>query len=139
MTLQVNADHRIPVVLRHVEAHAIAQDARVVDEHVELTVRFDGLSDQALRSRPRGDVVVVGRRDSAFRFDLVDDGLRRSPRVSGPVELSAEIVDDDLGSLGRHHQRVRTTETAARTGHDRYLAVENAHVLSPREIGMRPS
>src|SRR5215472_7056303 len=41
--LQVDGYHRVPLRLRHVEEHAVAQDPRDVDEDVEPAPRLDGL------------------------------------------------------------------------------------------------
>jgi hypothetical protein len=46
VALEVDVDDRVPLGLVHVEAHLVAQDAGVVDEHVEPSERVDGLGDE---------------------------------------------------------------------------------------------
>ena len=41
--LEVHLDDRVPLLLGHVDEHAVAQDAGVVDEHVEVAEGVDGL------------------------------------------------------------------------------------------------
>ena len=36
--VQVGVDDRVPVVARHLEEHAVARDAGVVDQHVDRAV-----------------------------------------------------------------------------------------------------
>ena len=49
--LQVDADHRVPLVLGHREDHPVAQDPGVVDEHVEAAEQVDRLAAPARRRR----------------------------------------------------------------------------------------
>ena len=48
---QVHLDHGVPLVDRHVDQHAVAQDARVVHQHVEAAEGVDGRLDQPARAR----------------------------------------------------------------------------------------
>ena len=63
--LQVHLDHRVPLGLGHVDEHPVAQDAGVVDQHVELAEARDRLPDQALGAGEVADVVAVGDRLAA--------------------------------------------------------------------------
>ena len=48
VSLQVHADHRVPLLFARREQHAVADEARVVDEHVEAAERVDrGLHEPA--------------------------------------------------------------------------------------------
>ena len=127
MALQVHVDDRIPLGLVHVEAHLVAQDARVVDEHVEATERVDGLLHHLLGARPRGDAVVVRGGAAARGGDLVDDLLRRCRVGAVAVGASAEVVDDDRRAFGGEQQRVTTADAAPGAGDDGDLAVEQTH------------
>ena len=80
--LQVHLDDGVPLGLAHVGQHAVAQDAGVVDQHVEAAVGVDGLGDDALGAAPVADVVGVGHRLAAGGDDLVDDLLRPVRRRS---------------------------------------------------------
>jgi hypothetical protein len=75
--LQVHGDDRVPLLLGHVDEHAVAQDAGVVDDRVQVAERLDRGVDEALRALPRGDAVAVRDRLAAHALDLVDDLLRR--------------------------------------------------------------
>jgi hypothetical protein len=61
----------------HVDEHAVAQDAGVVDEDVEVTERLDRRVDERLGTVPVGDVVAVGDGLPAEGADLLGDLLGR--------------------------------------------------------------
>ena len=90
----VDLEDEVPVLVLHVLEADVAQDAGVVDEHVDAAEGLDGGLDDLLAVV---DAVVVG------------DGL-----AAGGLDL----VDDDIGSLGRrscqqvkgaHHQSIINT------------------------------
>jgi hypothetical protein len=75
-TLDVDVVDEIPVRLLHVLEADIAQDAGIVDEHIDAPKGIDGRLDDGLSILHR---VVVGDRFAACGADLVDDlvgGLR---------------------------------------------------------------
>ena len=117
VALQVDVDDVVPLLLRHRHEHAVAQDAGVVDQHVEVAEGVDRGADQRLAAVPARDVVV--RRDglAAGGADL----------LGGLLRDLAEVVDDDLGALGREQARVLAPEAAAGAGDDRDPAVECPH------------
>ena len=127
VTLQVHGDHRVPLLLGHVEAETIAEDAGVVDHDVETAVVVERLVDQRLATGPRRDVVDVGHRIAAGGDDLVDHLLGR-PRV-GPRSIgrATHVVDHHAGAFARQKLRLFPADAAPGTGHQRHLAVEAAH------------
>lgn len=88
VALEVDADDRVPLVLAHREDHPVAQDARVVDQDVELSVGGDGQLHEFSRLFVVGDVSEVGGRPAARRTDLGGDLLGgaadASPEPSRP-------------------------------------------------------
>src|SRR6185437_3617755 len=98
--LQLTGDDVVPLLLGHVHEHAVAEDAGVVDQAVDLAVGVDGGVEQGLGTGHRPDVVRPGHRLPAGRHDLVDDGLgdgRVGPRAVG---LAADVVHDHPAALG---------------------------------------
>ena len=65
MTLEVDGDDGVPLLLGHVDQHAVAQDPGVVDQHVEVAERLHGGVDHPLAALPDGDGVGVGDRLAA--------------------------------------------------------------------------
>ena len=124
----MTASHSASVMLM---IDAVAQDAGVVDEHVQVAERVDRLLHEALRAVPVGDVLAVDDRLAAQRLDLVDHLHRRARVAAVAVHVAAEIVDDDLGALAREQQRVLAAEAAPRAGDDRDPSVECTHDPSP--------
>ena len=55
----MDGDDRVPLGLGHVEDHAIAQDARDVDQDVDATELADGLLDHLGRVVEVGDVAAL--------------------------------------------------------------------------------
>src|SRR5262245_7510916 len=90
--LQVDRDDRVPVVLGHVEDHAVAQDASAVDDHVDLAVLSDARLDQVGALLGVRDVPVVGDRQAPGRLDLVDDLLGRPRVLALPLQRRAEVA-----------------------------------------------
>ena len=121
VALEVDVDDDVPLLLGHRHEHAVAEDAGVVDEHVEAPEGVDRGADQRLAAVPVGDVVV--RRDG-----LAAGGADLGGRLLGDV---AEVVDDDLGALGGEQQGVLAPEPAAGAGDDRDPAVECPHGAAP--------
>src|SRR6218665_2600367 len=67
---QMDADHRIEVCDVHVDERLVAQDAGVVDQHIERTERGDRGLDQPPCALPVGHVVGVGNGLAAQGADL---------------------------------------------------------------------
>src|SRR5437016_2247040 len=111
---QVDADHGVEVLDAHVEDHAIAQDARVVDNDVDIAKLVDGGLKQVLRAVEVGDVIAVGDGLAAHLADKIDDFAGGAGRAAAAVELGADVVDDDLGTLSGEFEGVLAAEAAAR-------------------------
>ncbi len=118
MTLQVDVDDAVPLLLGHVDENAVPQDAGVVDEDVEIAEGFDGGVDEPLAALPVAHVIGIGQSLAAHLLDLVDDLLRRAAVVTRPVDGAAEVVHDDLGALAGKEQRVLAADAATGAGDD---------------------
>src|SRR5205823_7794777 len=70
--LQVHGDDRVPLLLAHVEDHAVAQDAGAGDERVEAAPPLEGRADEARGAVPGGDRVGVRDGLAAGAADLLD-------------------------------------------------------------------
>ena len=114
VTLEVDVDDRVPLLLGHVEAHLVPEDPGVVDEHVEAAELVDRLRDQRLPAVPGGDVVEVRDGPTAGGDDLVGDLLGRALVRALAARLAAEVVHDDRGTLGREQQRLGPADAATR-------------------------
>ena len=122
----MNVDHRVPLVLLHVHEHAVAEDARVVDEDVQAAELVDRLLDHPLRAGEVGDVLAVRDRFAAERLDLADDVVSRAFVRAFAGERGAEVVDDDLRARARA-QRVLAADSTAGAGDDRDLPTQIGH------------
>ena len=135
MALQVDGDDRIPLFLGHVHEHAVAQDARVVDEDVELAECLDRGVDHSLATLPARDVVAVRDRLAAHLLDLVHDLLGRRLVATGAVGVAPEVVDDDLGAFRGKEQRMLPADAAPGTRDDRNAPLESPHEPTPLTDG----
>ncbi len=122
----------VEVLRRHREHHAVAQDAGVVHQHVELAEVLDRGVDDVLRAVEVGDAVVVRDGFAAPLDDDVDDVVGGAlVAFAFAAHRSAEVVDDDLGTVIGEHDRFAAADAVARSGDDRHLAVEHAHLRGP--------
>src|ERR1700736_1661618 len=122
--LEMDAEDRVEVLLAHVEDHAVAQDSGVVDHDVELAEVVQRALDDALGGLEIADALEVGARFAAEAADFFDPFLRRRARLAGPVEVAAEIVDHDLGSLPGQQQRFFAADTASGARDDRDFPIK---------------
>ena len=72
---------------------------------------------------PIGDAVGVGERRAAGGLDLRDHRLGRAPARAFAADLAAQIVDHQLGALGRQQQRHLAADAAARARDQGHLAL----------------
>ncbi len=131
VTLQVHAHDAVPLVLGHVHDDAVAQDAGVVHQHVQVTERVDGLLDEATGAVPVGDVLAVDDGLAAHGADVVDGLLGGGGVGTATLLVAAEIVDHDLGALAREQQRVLAPEPATRAGDDGDATLQCTHDHDP--------
>ena len=109
---QVRGDDVVPVVVGHAGDEAVARDAGVVDEHVQVA----RLLDEPLRLLGIADVGLDGR-----AADLARDLLR----LVGP----GAVADDDLGARARELGGDRAADAARRSGDERALALERGEAV----------
>ena len=131
MAAEVDPHDGVPLLLRHVGEHPVPQDAGIIDEDVEVTEGAHGLIDEALRTLPVRDVVVVGDRLATGGDDLVDDLLGGRRVGASPVRVAAEVVDDDLGALPGEKEGVLPTDASSRAGDDGDATLESVHESTP--------
>jgi hypothetical protein len=73
--VEVKVMRRVPLLLGHVEDHALAQDPRAADDDVEVAEATEGGVHDRLAAGHRGAALRVGDRPAAKRLDLRDHGL----------------------------------------------------------------
>ncbi len=127
VALQVHRDHGVPLLLRHVHEHAVAEDPRVVHEDVEPAVAVDRPLHELLGRAEVGHVRVARHRLAAVGHDLVDDLLGRACVLALSCERAPQVVDDDPRARPRQSERVVTPDAAPGAGHDRHLPLERRH------------
>ena len=131
MALHVHLDDGIPLRLGHVDHHPVAQDARVVDQHVQVAERFDGLVDHALRALPVGDAVAVGdclaTHGLDLRHNLACGALVGARAVGG----AAEVVDHDFRPFRCHQQGMLAADAPAGASDQDDTSVKCTHVVLP--------
>ena len=115
---------------RHAVEDAVAQDAGVVHDDVDLAVGIHGGSDDALGGAPVGHAIGVddGLALAVEGLDFADNLLRRRCVTALAVDRGANVVDDDLGAILRHDERDRPADAAPRAGDNGNLAFK--HLLA---------
>src|SRR3984893_14795594 len=120
----MDVEDSVEILFAHVEDHAVAQDAGVVDRDVELAEVVQRALDDALGGLEIADALEVGDRLAAEAADFLDNVLGRRTRLAGSLETAAEIVDHDLGSLPGQQQRFCAADTASSACDDRDFPIK---------------
>ena len=136
VTLQVDPDGDVPLILAAAHDHAVAHHAGVVDHDIEPAERVDGRLDQALGAIPVGDIVAIGDGRATPRPDQVDHLAGRAARRTGAVELGADVVDHDHRALVGELQGVAPADAPAGAGDDHDTSLTD-HVLASKERAAR--
>ncbi len=131
VALQVDGDDVVPLLLRHVHQHPVAQDAGVVHEDVEIAERLDGRIDQPLTALPIGDAVAVGDGFPAHRLDLLGHRFGGRLVVATAVGGTPEVVHDHLRAFSGEQQRMLAANATSRAGDDGDPAFERSHAVLP--------
>src|SRR5581483_7758734 len=132
--LEVHGDHEVEVLLGHPGDHPVADDARVVDDGVEVAVGVDGAGDEppdAVEVVHRGG---VGAGPPTHLLDLGDDlvGRRFTDRLA--VQPGAKVVHDHRRTVAGELEAVLAAETPATACHDHHPVVEHPHGAAPRIV-----
>ena len=105
---------------------AVAQDAGVGDDDVDLAEGVDRGLDDRLAALGGVDAVRVGDGFAAGRLDLLDDLVGHlAAGLAFAVAAAAEVVDDDLGAARGEEQAWERPEAAAGAGDDGDAAIES--------------
>ena len=129
---EVHRNDRVPLVARHLHKGLVAQDARVVDQNVDAAEGVERALRDARSTLFGRHVVEVGHGLAARRSNLLRNHLGCGRARAHAVTRAAKVVDDQQGAFARKLQRVAPTEAAAGTRYDRYLSIQQSHVLSPK-------
>ena len=131
-TAQMHLDHRVPVFIRHLVEHAVAQDTGGIDHRMQPTKRIHSLFDHGLDAVHRTDAIGIGNGLTAHGADLGCDlfgGASRAQIIA--ADGCAQIIDDDAGTFLGRKQRTFTANAAATAGYQDHLAVKYAHHPAP--------
>ena len=122
---EVDSEHRVPLVERHVE------EGRILLQ--------PGVGDRDVQRAEFGDRLLVHRDDLVLFRDVGLDGQRATPKaldlvsdVVGRLGMR-HVVDDDVGPGLREAQRDGLADAGVRTGDDRRLAFEHVRIPDLRQ------
>ncbi len=119
----MHVDDAVPVFLAHLVEHGVAQDAGRIDHRMQAAEAVHGLLDHALHGLQRGDAFGVGDRLAAGGADFLGHGFGRTGRTFVAArEAAAEVVDQDLGAVGRRDQGAVAADAVAAAGNENHLA-----------------
>ena len=96
---EVDAQHVVPLVGGHVRDHAVAQDAGVVDQHVEVAELGERLGYESRRAVLAGDVAGVRHRLAPEPADLLDCLVGGGSVCARTIGSRTQVVHDDASSL----------------------------------------
>jgi len=90
----MNIQNSLPVFRLHFEQALVPQNARIVDQDVNLSEGINGRLDDVRPAVRRRNVVVIGNSLSSQGLDLINNFIRRSGRsLAGTVPGTAKIID----------------------------------------------
>src|SRR5947209_11968279 len=95
----MNPYNRIPLLLGHIDEHAVPQNAGIIYEDIKSAELFDRRVNKILSSMPIRYVVVIRHSRPPGRLNLRDHRLRQVPAVPAAVHRRADIVDNDYCAL----------------------------------------
>jgi hypothetical protein len=124
MAPEVDPHRLVPLVLGHVGDRPVAQDRRVVDEHVEATERVERGPDELAPALPVGAVVAGRHRLTAGIAEAGSHDLGGVGVVPAPVVAHPEVVHHDARTFGREELGVGPPDAAGGAGDDRDAAFE---------------
>src|SRR5215510_5986689 len=116
----MHLDHRVPFLLVHVGEHAVAEDAGIVDENVELAEAIDRLLDHRLGPPSVADIMRIGDRLAAGLLDGVRHLACRRGIAASAVDAGTDVVDNDLRSMRREQQRMLASKSPSGSRDDGY-------------------
>jgi hypothetical protein len=125
----VDLEHGIPVLERHLVEGAVAQDAGVAHDAVDLAELVERGLDDVLRARSLGDAVVVGNGASAGVLDLLDDIVGHVVSGTGAVAGPTEVVDHDARAFLGEGQRVFAAQATTGSRNDDNTILHSRHEL----------
>ena len=128
--LEVNLDHRIEILLRHLVEDAVAQVAGVVDDAIDSAIQVERILDDRLGRLPHGHTVGVGGRRATERADFVHRLLGRPGIAASAVDGHTQVIHDDLRALARGLDRDPLAHASACAGdHDDFSFQQTLHVF----------
>ena len=117
-TFHVDLVDQIPVGVGHLGEALVAQDAGVVDYHVDPAEVVHGALHDLLAVH---HAVGVGNRSTTCGLDLFHHLQCCFAVGTFTLGAAAQIVDDDLGAMFGEQQGVGTANTTASAGYDNDL------------------
>ena len=117
MAAQMDADYRVPLLDRHVENHAVAQDAGDVHQDIQFAVFLDRLIDEALAAFGSRDVLWFEEAaPSAALISLATSSAGEWVSFC-PATANSQVVDHDRGTLGGQRLGDFATDSTSATGY----------------------
>ena len=118
----MHANHCIPVGLVHLHQRLVAQDAGVVHENIDMAKCRQRVLKNAFPAFNAADVCHARDSRAAFFANARCHFFRGLLRI---------VVHDNRRALTRQQLRICTSKAGTRTGHYRYLTVQQTHFVTP--------
>ena len=127
---QVHLQHTAEIVQFHFGKGLVAQNARVVDQYIDLAPALHHLRHHGLHGAIVGHRRMVGHGGAAQRF-YVSNHLLCGRRTALPVQRAARVIHHHLGPTFGQRQRVFTAQATACARHNGHSIVEiQTHTLT---------
>ena len=121
----MHPDHRLKIGGVHLDQRFVAQDARVVDQHIHAAKGAHGRIDQGLRTLWRGDVVKIGQGFATGCGDLVHHDLCGGLVTALALDTATQIIDHHHRPALGQGQSMGSAQTTPGTGDDGHALVKS--------------
>ena len=122
--LEVNGDNVVPLLLGHVEYHAVAQDAGAAHHDVQPAEVVDGRLHDALAAVHGGHGLGAGDGGAAGVADFANHQLGDGLVKAGAVHVHAGVNHHDFRAFFRHQHGDAAAHAAAGAGDDGYFSFQ---------------
>lgn len=130
----MHAVDQVPVGVFHLVKGLVAQDARVVDHHIDAPVGVQRLLNDV---RAVGHRVMIGNRLATGLANLLHHPVGCGTVRALALGAATQVVDHHSGAMAGEQQGMGTPQSAAGPGHDHDLVFEAdgiSHMRTPSAI-----
>ena len=131
--VEMHIDDAVPVLVRHLVEHHVAQDSGGIDNRVQAFERVPRLFDYVPHARAAGHRIGIRDGLSTRCLDLARDDFCWPCRAFvAASNAAAQIVHHHASALARGQERTLLADAVCPAGDENNLAFQHSHGLPPQ-------